>query len=81
MNLAPADAIIREARRGYDLVVLGVSRRPGETLFFGDTVSTSQVLELCRDVLAEGLSHARDGADWAKLVAPVERAARRVESI
>ncbi len=24
------------------------------TLFFGDTVSTSQVLELCRDVLAEG---------------------------
>ena len=46
------------------------------TLFFGDTVSTSQVLELCRDVLAEGLSHARDGADWAKLVAPVERAAR-----
>jgi ATP-dependent DNA helicase DinG len=46
------------------------------TLFFGDTVSTSQVLELCRDVLAEGLSHARDGADWAKVVAPVERAAR-----
>jgi len=46
------------------------------TLFFGDTISTSQVLELCRDVLAEGLSHARDGADWAKLVAPVERAAR-----
>lgn len=46
------------------------------TLFFGDTVSTSQVLELCRDVLAEGLSHARDGADWAKVVSPVERAAR-----
>ena len=46
------------------------------TLFFGDTVSTSQVLELCRDVLAEGLSHARDGADWAKVVMPVERAAR-----
>jgi ATP-dependent DNA helicase DinG len=46
------------------------------TLFFGDTVSTSQVLELCRDVLAEGLSHARDGAEWAKVVMPVERAAR-----
>ncbi|MDB5762413.1 MAG: dinG [Herminiimonas sp.] len=46
------------------------------TLFFGDTVSTSQVLELCRDVLAEGLSHARDGADWAKTVSAVERAAR-----
>tara|TARA_R110001599_G_scaffold159052_1_gene346006 strand:+ start:26483 stop:28510 length:2028 start_codon:yes stop_codon:yes gene_type:complete len=46
------------------------------TLFFGQTVSTSQVLELCRDVLAEGLSHARDGADWPATVTPVERAAR-----
>ncbi|RBA24105.1 ATP-dependent DNA helicase [Herminiimonas fonticola] len=46
------------------------------TLFFGDTISTSHVLELCRDVLAEGLSHARDGADWAGVVSKVERAAR-----
>jgi ATP-dependent DNA helicase DinG len=46
------------------------------TLFFGDTVSTSMVLELCRDVQAEGLSHARDGADWAKVSGTVDRAAR-----
>ena len=46
------------------------------TLFFGDTVSTSQVMELCRDVLAEGLTHARDGADWGALVSTVEKAAR-----
>lgn len=46
------------------------------TLFFGDTVSTSHILELCRDVLAEGLAHARDGAEWAKVVTPVEKAAR-----
>jgi ATP-dependent DNA helicase DinG len=46
------------------------------TLFFGQTISTSQVLELCRDVLAEGLAHARDGADWAKVVTVVEKAAR-----
>ncbi|NVD98619.1 ATP-dependent DNA helicase [Massilia sp. BJB1822] len=46
------------------------------TLFFGDTFSTSHVLELCRDVLAEGLSHARDGADWGKVVTVVEKAAR-----
>jgi Kef-type K+ transport system membrane component KefB/nucleotide-binding universal stress UspA family protein len=39
-NLTPGEAIIREARRGYDLVVLGVSRRPGETLFFGDTAAS-----------------------------------------
>ena len=46
------------------------------TLFFGETVSTSQIIELCRDVLAEGLSHARDGADWSQLSGAVERAAR-----
>lgn len=46
------------------------------TLFFGETISTSQILELCRDVLAEGLAHARDGAEWSKVVATVERAAR-----
>ena len=40
VNLAPADAIVREAKRGYDLVVLGVSRRPGDTLFFGDTAAS-----------------------------------------
>ena len=39
-NLAPGEAIVREAKRGYDLVVLGVSRRPGETLFFGDTAAS-----------------------------------------
>jgi len=46
------------------------------TLFFGQTVSTAQVLELCRDVLAEGLAHARGGPDWAKVVTVVEKSAR-----
>ncbi len=46
------------------------------TLFFGESVSTTQILELCRDVQAEGLSHARDAAPWIQLVAPLERAAR-----
>ena len=46
------------------------------TLFFGTTVSSSQVLELCRDVLAEGLAHARGGPNWANVVMAVEKAAR-----
>jgi ATP-dependent DNA helicase DinG len=46
------------------------------TLFFGETLSTSQMMELCRDVLAEGLAHARDGADWGALVGTVEKAVR-----
>jgi len=38
-DMAPDEAILREAGRGYDLVVLGVSRRPGEVLFFGNTAA------------------------------------------
>nr|WP_047908156.1 ATP-dependent DNA helicase [Pandoraea faecigallinarum] len=48
------------------------------TLFFGETVSTTQLLELARDCVAEGLIHARDAADWVKLGASLERAARDV---
>jgi ATP-dependent DNA helicase DinG len=48
------------------------------SLFFGSTVSTAQILELCRDVMAEGLTHARDGADWPQTVAPVELATRQL---
>ncbi|CCD35682.1 DinG family ATP-dependent helicase YoaA [Candidatus Paraburkholderia kirkii UZHbot1] len=48
------------------------------TLFFGETLSTTQLLELARDTVTEGLSHARDAADWTKLGASLERAARDV---
>jgi nucleotide-binding universal stress UspA family protein len=37
--MAPDEAILREAARGYDLTVLGVSRRPGDVLFFGNTAA------------------------------------------
>jgi nucleotide-binding universal stress UspA family protein len=37
---AANDAILKEAeRRKNNLIVLGVGRRPGETLFFGDTAA------------------------------------------
>jgi Kef-type K+ transport system membrane component KefB/nucleotide-binding universal stress UspA family protein len=36
-DLAPDEAIIKEAKRGYELIVVGANRRPGETLFFGNT--------------------------------------------
>jgi nucleotide-binding universal stress UspA family protein len=38
-DMTPDEAILREAGRGYDLVVLGVSRRPGDVLFFGNTAA------------------------------------------
>ena len=46
------------------------------TLFFGESVSTAQVLDLVRDTLATGQTQARDGANWNDLLAPLERAAR-----
>jgi nucleotide-binding universal stress UspA family protein len=36
---AASDAILREARHNYEMVVMGVSARAGEGLFFGNTVT------------------------------------------
>ena len=37
IETTPEDAILREVRRGrHDLIVMGVNRRPGEVLFFGN---------------------------------------------
>jgi nucleotide-binding universal stress UspA family protein len=39
-NDAPEEAILKEmGRRRATLVVMGVGRRPGEKLFFGDTAA------------------------------------------
>lgn len=46
------------------------------TAFFGQFVSTAQLHELCRDTRVEGLSQARDGADWVTLVAQLDKAAK-----
>ena len=77
-DLALKDTGIAELLPSANTVIFDEAHQLPETatLFFGDSISTSQILELCRDTLAEGLSHARDGAEWAAVVAPVERAAR-----
>jgi nucleotide-binding universal stress UspA family protein len=36
---APAEAILREAKRNFAMTVMGVSARPGEELFFGNTAT------------------------------------------
>jgi ATP-dependent DNA helicase DinG len=77
-DVALKDTGVAELLPSANTIVFDEAHQLPETasLFFGETVSTSQVLELCRDVLAEGLAHARDGAEWPKVVSPVERAAR-----
>ncbi|HEY6257532.1 MAG TPA: cation:proton antiporter [Xanthobacteraceae bacterium] len=39
-DVAPDQAILEEAKKGgHDLIVMGVQRRPGDKLFFGDTAA------------------------------------------
>jgi Kef-type K+ transport system membrane component KefB/nucleotide-binding universal stress UspA family protein len=39
-DMAPGEAILKEAKHGFDLIVLGANRRSGERLFFGNTAAT-----------------------------------------
>jgi ATP-dependent DNA helicase DinG len=77
-DVALKDTGVAELLPTANTIIFDEAHQLPETasLFFGETVSTSQVMELCRDVLAEGLTHARDGADWGALVASVEKSAR-----
>jgi nucleotide-binding universal stress UspA family protein len=36
---AAADAILKEGKRNFAMIVMGVSARPGEELFFGNTAT------------------------------------------
>ena len=39
-DIAPEEAILRKVRSGrHNLIVMGVNRRPGETLYFGNVAA------------------------------------------
>ena len=47
VDIAPEDAILRQARLGrYDLVVMGVGRPAGETLYFGKIAAAVKLATL-----------------------------------
>jgi ATP-dependent DNA helicase DinG len=46
--------------------------------FLGKNISTSQLLDFCRDLLGTGLQMARGLADWQQLAGNAERAAREL---
>ena len=48
------------------------------TEFFGDSVSTRQLVDLSRDCLRAGLTEAAGAADWRAIAASLEMAARRL---
>lgn len=49
--------------------------------FLGAQISTGQVLDFARDVLAAGLQQARGLAEWSQVVAALERAARELRLV
>jgi ATP-dependent DNA helicase DinG len=49
--------------------------------FLGNNLSTGQLLDFCRDMLAAGLTLARGLADWQSLVGGVERATRELRLV
>lgn len=46
------------------------------SVFFGQQVSTAQIIDLARDFLAEGITHARDALSWPDIKDTLERAAK-----
>lgn len=48
------------------------------SLFFGEQVSTAQIIDVARDLQAEGITHVRDAADWPAVKNTLERAAKDV---
>jgi ATP-dependent DNA helicase DinG len=46
--------------------------------FLGQTLSTTQLLDLARDLLAAGLQHARGLRPWQEIAAELDRAAREL---
>ena len=44
------------------------------TLFFGDTISSAQLMDLLRDIKAIGMAQARDACHWPDAIAPLDKA-------
>jgi ATP-dependent DNA helicase DinG len=79
-DLALRDESVAELLPTVDAVVFDEAHQLPEvaTEFFGESVSTRQLIDLSHDLLRAGLVEAPDGADWRALVARLERSAREL---
>ncbi|MCC6534174.1 MAG: ATP-dependent DNA helicase [Burkholderiales bacterium] len=80
-----ADVVLRDQGAGELLpasnaVILDEAHQLPETasLFFGESVSTAQLLELARDAQSAAIAHARDFAPLPQAVPALEKAAREL---
>ncbi len=72
------DTGMAELLPSVDIVVFDEAHHVIDTgvTFFGLQLSTAQAIDLARDILAAGTTHARGLEDWAAAAQGVERAAR-----
>ena len=79
-DLALRDDSVAELLPTADAVVFDEAHQLPEAAseFFGESVSTRQLLDLARDLVRAGLVCAPDGADWRALADRLERAAREL---
>jgi ATP-dependent DNA helicase DinG len=79
-DLALREDSVAELLPTADVVVFDEAHQLPDvaTEFFGESVSTRQLLDLARDVVRAGLVSAPDGADWRSLADRLERAAREL---
>jgi ATP-dependent DNA helicase DinG len=77
-DLAVRESGMAELLPSVDVAVFDEAHQLVDTgvQFLGTTVSTSQMIDLARDVTAVGLQHARGLLDWAAVAAAVDRGAR-----
>nr|MBF0684841.1 ATP-dependent DNA helicase [Pseudomonas sp.] len=77
-DLALKDDGISELLPEVDCVIFDEAHQLPDvaTRFLGESVSTHQLLDLARDAMSVGMTHARENADWLALTRPLEQAAR-----
>lgn len=51
------------------------------TLFFGETLSSHQLFDLCRETWVEGQAHARDAVNWTEEKDKIELTVRRMREL
>jgi ATP-dependent DNA helicase DinG len=79
-DLALRDESIAELLPTADAVVFDEAHQlpDAATEFFGEAISTRQLIDLARDLVRAGVVQAPDGADWRSLSDRLERAAREL---
>ncbi len=77
-DLAVRESGMAELLPSVRTVIFDEAHQLNETgvQFLGKQLSTGQVLEFARDLLAQGLQHARGLIEWQRLAADIERTAR-----